>query len=220
LGCSIDGVGKINEYIRAPSKWDKIDENIKWLDANTKPNIVLFNTFTWQILNAVEVFDLVKYQIENNFNKFNFSVNSVFFSMHFLHSPDYMNVKALPRELKEYVQHEFDKFDNEFFQPWVDNLSEDARVLGHKFKEPTETRDKWNERDEWNHDGMWYGTKRKFYNRWKDKMQSMLDFMWSEDKSEHFAEFVKRTRIQDKYRGESFDELYPVISNYIRKNHK
>ena len=56
--------------------------------------------------------------------------------MHFLHSPDYLNVKALPRELKEYVQQEFDKFDNEFFKPWVDNLSEDARVLGHKFKEP------------------------------------------------------------------------------------
>ena len=47
-----------------------------------------------------------------------------------------------------------------------------------------------------------------------------VNFMWSEDKSEHFAEFVKRTRIQDKYRDESFDELYPVISNYIRKNHK
>tara|TARA_B100001057_G_scaffold419891_1_gene439945 strand:+ start:3270 stop:4802 length:1533 start_codon:yes stop_codon:yes gene_type:complete len=220
LGCSIDGVGKINEYIRAPSRWDKIDENIKWLDANTKPNIVLFNTFTWQILNAVEVFDLVKYQIENNFTKFNSSVNSVFFSMHFLHSPDYLNVKALPRELKEYVQHEFDKFDNEFFKPWVDDLSEDSRVLGHKFKEPKQSREKWNERDEWNHDGMWYGTKRKFYYRWKDKMQSMLDFMWSEDKSEHFNEFVQRTRIQDKYRDESFDELYPVISNYIRKNHK
>ena len=76
------------------------------------------------------------------------------------------------------------------------------------------------ETNDWNLDGMWYGTKRKFYYRWKDKMQSMLDFMWSEDKSQHFDEFVKRTRIQDKYRDENFDELYPVISNYIRKNYQ
>ena len=239
IGCSIDGVGKINEYIRAPSKWDKIDENIKWLDANTKPNIVLFNTFTWQILNAVEVFDLVKYQIENNFTKFNSTVNSVFFSMHFLHSPDYLNVKALPRELKEYVQHEFDKFDNEFFKPWLDELPEDQRVLGHSFKqkelnvEPEipifqemlpmpkkyNTREKFNTRSEWNKDGMWYGTKRKFYGKWKDKMQSMLDFMWSEDKSEHFPMFVNKMKVQDEYRKQDFSELYPQISKYIRKNY-
>jgi sulfatase maturation enzyme AslB (radical SAM superfamily) len=240
LGCSVDGVGKINDYIRSPCKWNKIDENIKWLDANTKPNIVLFNTFTWQILNAVEVFDLVKYQIENNFTKFNSAVNSVFFSMHFLHSPDYLNVKALPKELKEYVQHEFDKFDNEWFKPWVDNLPDKARVLGHKFKqkelliEPEipifqwmfplpkkyTTRDKFNERDNWNKDGVWYGTKRKFYQKWKNKMQSMLDFMWSEDKSQHFPKFVKRMKTQDKYRNENFDKLYPEISSYIRKNFK
>ena len=237
LGCSIDGVGKINDYIRYPSKWSKIDENIKWLDVNTKPNIVLFNTFTWQILNAVEVLDLVKYQIENNFTKFNFAVNSVFFSMHFLHSPDYLNVKALPKELKEYVQYEFDKFDNEFFKPWVDSLSDDDRVLGHRFKQADKnvqpeipifqemfplpkkylTKDKFDEKNK-NYD--WYGTKRKFYEKWKTKMQSMLDFMWSEDKSEHFDEFVEKMKIQDKYRNEKLDDLYPQISNYIRKNYK
>tara|TARA_Y100000590_G_scaffold24834_1_gene28255 strand:+ start:15479 stop:16879 length:1401 start_codon:yes stop_codon:yes gene_type:complete len=182
IGGSVDGVGKINEYIRYPSKWSKVEENIKWLDANTQPNISLFNTFTWQILNAVEVFDLVKYQIENDFVKFNAEVNSVFFSMHFLHSPDYLNVKALPKELKEYVQQEFDKFDNEFFKLWeTDDIS---------LKE-----------------------------RFRDKMQSMLDFMWSEDKSDHFIEFVKRTKIQDKYRNQNFAELYPVISNYIKRNY-
>ena len=50
-------------------------------------------------------------------------------------------------------------------------------------------------------------------------MQSMLDFMWSEDKSDHFIEFVKRTKIQDKYRNQNFAELYPVISNYIKRNY-
>ena len=48
----------------------------------------------------------------------------------------------------------------------------------------------------------------------------MLDFMWSEDKSEYFPEFVKRTKTQDKYRNENFEELYPKISSYIRENCK
>jgi hypothetical protein len=48
----------------------------------------------------------------------------------------------------------------------------------------------------------------------------MLDFMWSEDKSKHFDEFVRKMKIQDKYRNESLDDLYPQISNYIRKNYK
>jgi hypothetical protein len=143
----------------------------------------------------------------------------------------------LPKELKEYVQYEFDKFDNEFFKPWVDSLSDNDRVLGHRFKQADKniqpeipifqemfplpkkylTKDKF---DETNKNYDWYGTKRKFYEKWKTKMQSMLDFMWSEDKSKHFDEFVEKMKTQDKYRNEKLDDLYPQISNYIRKNYK
>ena len=47
LGGSIDAVGEHNNYIRYPSKWSKIDENVKWLDQNTKSNINFFCTSTW-----------------------------------------------------------------------------------------------------------------------------------------------------------------------------
>ena len=96
LGCSIDGVGEVNNFIRYPSKWEKIEQNMNWLDKNTNSNINVFNTFTWQILNVTNVLDLVKYLIKQDFNKFNRTANSIFISMHFLHGHDYLNVKSLP----------------------------------------------------------------------------------------------------------------------------
>ena len=208
LGCSIDGVGKYNDYIRYPSKWSKINENIAWLDKNTGPNINMFNTFTWQILNATQVFDLVKWQIENNWTKFNRCGQSVFFSMHFLHSPNYYNVKALPRELKEHVQTKFEEFDSSFFRPWINSLPDNFAMKNQSYK--------FSQAD-WNHAQPWDNNKNELYIQFKRKMDSMLKFMWSEDLSDLFPEFVKMTRTQDRYRNQNFDDLYPEISTYIKK---
>ena len=210
IGGSIDGIGEINDFIRAPAKWSKIQENIEWLDKNTKPNINMFNTFTWQILNATQVFDLVKWQIENNFTKFNRTVNSVFFSMHFLHSPTYMNVKALPKELKEHVQEEFEKFDNEWFKPWIEKADNNFRLQNQSYQFSI---------DEWNKGQLWDENPHEYYLKFKDKMNSMLKFMWSEDLSDHFKTFIERTKLQNEYRKQTglFDRLYPKISTYIQK---
>jgi hypothetical protein len=48
-------------------------------------------------------------------------------------------------------------------------------------------------------------------------MDSMLHFMWSEDLSDNFEEFISKMELQDSYRNENFHELYPQISTYIRK---
>ena len=211
IGGSIDGIGETNDFIRYPAKWKKIQENIEWLDVNTKPNINMFNTFTWQILNATQVFDLVKWQIENNFVKFNRTVNSVFFSMHFLHSPSYLNVKALPKELKEHVQQEFEKFDNEWFKPWIAKAGKNYRLKNQSYQFSI---------DEWNKGQLWDEDPHEYYLKFKDKMESMLKFMWSEDLSRDFGTFIEITTKQNEYRNQTamFDRLYPEISTYIRRN--
>ena len=58
-----------------------------------------------------------------------------------------------------------------------------------------------------------------YYLKFKDKMDSMLKFMWSEDLSDHFKTFIERTKIQNEYRKQTelFDRLYPKISTYIQK---
>jgi hypothetical protein len=206
LGGSIDGVGKTNDYIRYPSKWEKIEENVRWLDENSGPNINLFNTVTWQVLNAIEILDIVKWQINGNFKKLNRTVNSVFFSMHFLHSPLHMNVKCLPKELKQHVQNEFEKFDNEFLKPWYENLATDFSLPNKDYEA------------DWNLPQIWDQDKEKFYLKFKDKMRAMLEFMWSEDLSEHFNEFVIKNNKQDEYRNQQLKDYSPWISKYIEEN--
>jgi hypothetical protein len=182
-----------------------MDENVKWLDANTNPNINFFCTSTWQILNATQILDIAKWQIENKFVKFNRMANSVFFSMHSLSSPTYLNVKALPKELKQHVQQEFEKFDKKYFRPWIDSLPQDFEFANTHY--PAE----WNGRQPWDNN------KEHLYEKFKSRLDSMIDFMWADDLSEHFPEFVKSMRTQDQYRNQNFDKLYPEISMYIKK---
>lgn len=205
LGGSIDAVGEYNNYIRYPSKWNKIEENIKWLDQNTNPNINFFCTATWQILNATQILDLIKWQIENKFVKFNRMANSVFFSFHTLSAPTYLNVKALPKELKQHVQDEFDKFDKEYLKPWIDSLPEDFQFANTDYEAD------WNGRQPWDNN------KHHLYEKVKTRLDTMMEFMWADDFSEHFPEFIKVTRTQDKYRNQSFEKLYPQISTYVKR---
>jgi organic radical activating enzyme len=205
LGGSIDAVGEYNNYIRYPSKWNKIEENIKWLDQNTNPNINFFCTSTWQILNATQILDLIKWQIENKFVKFNRMANSVFFSFHTLSAPTYLNVKALPKELKQHVQNEFDKFDTEYLKPWIDSLPQDFEFANTNYEAD------WNGRQPWDNN------RNHLYEKVKTRLDTMMEFMWADDFSEHFPEFVKVTRTQDRYRNQNFDELYPEISTYIKR---
>jgi hypothetical protein len=205
IGGSIDAVGDYNNYIRYPSKWEKIDENVKWLDQNTNSNINFFCTSTWQILNATQILDLIKWQIENKFVKFNRMANSVFFSFHSLSAPTYLNVKALPKELKQHVQNEFDKFDTEYLKPWIDSLPQDFEFANTNYEAD------WNGRQPWDNN------RNHLYEKVKTRLDTMMEFMWADDFSEHFPEFVKVTRIQDRYRNQNFDELYPEISTYIKR---
>ena len=55
------------------------------------------------------------------------------------------------------------------------------------------------------------------YDLFKSKLDNMINFMWADDLSEHFPEFVKSMKTQDQYRNQNFNELYPVISTYIKK---
>jgi hypothetical protein len=121
-----------------------------------------------------------------------------------------MNVKALPKELKEYVQEEFEKFDNEWFKPWIEKADSSFRLQNQSYQFSI---------DEWNKGQLWDENPHEYYLKFKDKMDSMLKFMWSEDLSDHFKTFIERTKIQNEYRKQTelFDRLYPKISTYIQK---
>ena len=70
LRCSIDDFGEQNDYIRFPSKWHKVNENIQLAVANPtiyNASLQIQISITWQILNAFTLLNLLdhfeEYQI-------------------------------------------------------------------------------------------------------------------------------------------------------------
>lgn len=96
LYCSIDGFGKVNEYIRVPSKWEVIDKNLRFLDEHADEyNIkeILFSV-TVQAYNILNLDDLIRYtQTFKRATRAPSFVN--------LFSPHYMMTQVLPPHIKK-----------------------------------------------------------------------------------------------------------------------
>lgn len=94
INASIDGVGKMNEYIRYPSNWNVIDRNFRKLAA--LKNIELGISPVVQIYNALHLSELLKY-IEDVSNEYKKHIN-----IDFLINvrPEYFDIRELPRDIR------------------------------------------------------------------------------------------------------------------------
>lgn len=105
IGCSIDGIGTVNDYIRFPSKWDHIYKNLKKLDQLWTPNLDLTITTTVSILNIYHLDELIRWRLQEPFENFNkFNSNIPVLSSHPLHVPKYLSIKVLSPEAKDIVR--------------------------------------------------------------------------------------------------------------------
>jgi MoaA/NifB/PqqE/SkfB family radical SAM enzyme len=107
---SIDGIGSIQEYIRYPSKWEQIDENLKKLISNKKSNVSLTVTPVIQNINLGYITDLFEYL--ENFNRMN-NATIINISPIILYNPEQLNITYLPLDYKKEC---WDKI-----QYWMDN---------------------------------------------------------------------------------------------------
>ena len=63
----------------------------------------------------------------------------------------------MSKQLKEHVQHEFEKFDKEYFRPWIDGLVDDFEFTNTSH------------RAEWNGRQIWDGNKEDLYDLFKSQ---------------------------------------------------
>lgn len=95
LYCSIDGFGKVNDYIRLPSKWAIIHKNLSYLDQeaeNLNISQILLST-TVQAHNVLNLDDLYEYVL-------NFKVVVPALNLNNLYSPSYLATQLLPADIK------------------------------------------------------------------------------------------------------------------------
>lgn len=95
LLCSVDGFGKVNEYVRHPTKWDVIDRNLTYLDYNAEKYHIkeILLSSTVQIYNVLDLPNLYEY-----LKKFKVVIPAL--NLVNLHIPNYLQTTVLPEHAK------------------------------------------------------------------------------------------------------------------------
>jgi sulfatase maturation enzyme AslB (radical SAM superfamily) len=181
---SLDDTDIRNYYIRYPSDWDTIVENLHKLD-NTPDNVQVSIATAIQILNIKHLPEFAKWKIQQNFKKINLGLvpgnvqmGGGIFNMHLLYIPTFLSIRVLPEQDKQEVHKIFSEFKS-----WLrDNYRQDD--------------------DYWKINP--YGWK-----RW----QAILDFMDSEDHTHLLPAFNEYINNMDSIRNTSASDVFPELKH-------
>lgn len=110
IGASIDGFGKILEYQRYPASWDKVYRNLQKINAGPA-NIVAWIAYTVTAYNILHLPDFMRWKLcESGLDRFNNHPKRPIVTHHMAHMPLHLNVRILPKLLKNMVTDKFDQF--------------------------------------------------------------------------------------------------------------
>jgi hypothetical protein len=179
VGMSVDAVGKINDYIRNPSKFWKIAENMHKLD-KAEGDFKIWWAATILIYNMIHLPDIMHWKIKQNFQRVNKRIDyKPVISPHPLHSPDFLNVKAFPKESKEWISNYFEE----------EKVKAKGIIFGHGFLE---------EKD-----------KEINYKYFCKILDQYVKYMNAEDYSDRVEKFWHYTNRLDGLRKENLKEVCP-----------
>jgi pyruvate-formate lyase-activating enzyme len=115
---SIDGMGDIAHYLRFPTKWKVIEENLKLID-NMPENTWLRFLFSVQALNISHLPDFIRWVHKQKFKKQkSFTTTQGFVHPGLIHWPEYLNPKILPKPIKAMITEKFSILKNELNEPF------------------------------------------------------------------------------------------------------
>jgi len=109
VGASIDGVGDINYYMRPPSRFEKIHENLKKL-STAEGNFKVWIACTVNVFNVLHLPEYMKWALENKMPRVNDDNIKPILTPHPLHGPKFYNIRMLPPHAKEYVKQKYNKY--------------------------------------------------------------------------------------------------------------
>jgi hypothetical protein len=126
ISASIDGVASVQEYIRAPSKWSSISDNIINLSTSGLDNLSVKISPTISVLNILTIPDLSNWTLENANPILSPNIGN-----HMLCYPDYFSVQVLPMSVKHRVKQMYDtwilslagKYDDEVIETYTDRMT-------------------------------------------------------------------------------------------------
>jgi len=110
---SIDGVGKVAEYVRYPSDWSKVSQNLKFFieqcphwKVRVCPTVSILNIF-----NLKELYEYVYNDIyENASDNIRLTLNNR------VYSPNWLDIRNLPKKLKDIANNKLDHIETKYFK--------------------------------------------------------------------------------------------------------
>jgi MoaA/NifB/PqqE/SkfB family radical SAM enzyme len=111
LMLSIDCWGEKNDYIRYPGKWDDVIDNMHMLD-DSPDNIVPRILATVNAYNVFYMTDYADWLLDQKFRKMcrYGSSGTGLYNVGFVHGPTYLNIKVLPKKVKEQITIKYDRW--------------------------------------------------------------------------------------------------------------
>jgi Iron-sulfur cluster-binding domain len=129
---SLDAVGERNDYIRYPSQWDDILQKLQLLD-HTPDNITVNIACAVQLLNIMHLPDMADWKTSMGFKKINLPpYGAGLIGTHLVYLPSYLNVRVLPKTIKEKIKLRFSEFliEQQHNQEFISNSYGKARWTG------------------------------------------------------------------------------------------
>ena len=115
LMLSIDCWGEKNDWIRYPGKWDDIIDNLHMLEGSSD-NIVPRILATVNAYNVFYMPDYADWLLDQKFKKICYHGSSYggLFNVGYVHGPTYLNIKVLPKKIKEQITIKYDRWYNTY----------------------------------------------------------------------------------------------------------
>jgi MoaA/NifB/PqqE/SkfB family radical SAM enzyme len=100
---SLDGIGDVANYVRYPSHWEVIEDNIRRFDALGANTLTTF-LFTVHALNIGSVPEVLEWADRGGLrNRDHFGNIQDYVSTNLVHRPEYLNIRVLPPDYKQVV---------------------------------------------------------------------------------------------------------------------
>lgn len=108
IGCSIDAIEDLAYYLRYPSTWDALEQNLDVLGNNPTKSIYGTISTTISIFNVYHFLEISKWLIEKNYKRIRKTP-----SYHVLEGPSPMSIQVLPINVKNQIREAYEFFYKE-----------------------------------------------------------------------------------------------------------
>ncbi len=107
---SLDDIGQRNDWLRWPSQWNQIDQNLKWYIKNKLPNMNLLVCQTISALNIFYVQEFIDYCGSLEINH----------TANFVYTPEIFSARSINNDKKEMIYKMLGKHNLSQLKSWLD----------------------------------------------------------------------------------------------------